>query len=329
VLPELRELRYFVAVAEEGTFTAAAQRLHLSQQSVSAAIHQIERRLGVDLLQRRGRGLRLTEAGEAFLTGARLTLASATDTIEHTLDAAKHPRLRIGYTVLAAAELTTPMIATLQARQPGLEVQLRLADFDDPSAGLSRGAVDIALLRRPVAGPLDFEDLFSERRVVVLHVDHPLAGRREVAIDELADEPIIADPGPDRTWREFWMGCDLRSHPPAQTVTVDSFDDELATVALGNAISITSAAAARLHPRPDLVYVPLRDATPCTTSLAWASAAPPPLLPQIIAAARRVRNKAHADGTFDRYHWTLPDGNDRAREQEPHARATPAATDRE
>jgi len=304
VLPEVRELRYFVTAVEEGTFTAAADRLRISQQSISAAIRQLERRLGIELLERHGRTLRLTAAGEAFLDGARLTLASAADTIERARRAANHRRLRIGYTVLAAAELTTPLLAELQRHHPQLEVQMRLADYDDPSAGLRRGVVDIALVRRPVEGDLAFEDLFCERRVAVLPADHAAAGHDEVSIDELAQEPIIADPGSDETWRAFWMGCDIRLAPPTHTVAVDSFEDELATVALGHAIALTSAAAARLHPRPDLAYVPLRNAAPCTVALAWASDRPPSLLDEILVAARRIRERAQADGTFDRYGWT-------------------------
>ena len=306
MLPEARELRYFVAAAEEGTFTAAGDRLHISQQSISAAVRQLERRLGIELLERGGRTLRLTAAGEAFLDGARLTLACAADTVERARRAVNHQRLRIGYTILAAAELTTPLLAQLQHQHPQLELQLRLADYADPSAGLRSGTVDIALLRRPVEGNLAFEDLFCEPRIAVLAADHPAAGRDDVSIAQLADEPIVADPGPDEIWRAFWMACDLRDAPPAQTVTVDSFEDELATVALGHAIALTSAAAARLHPRPDLAYLPLRDAAPCTTALAWATDQPPDHLHDILAAARRVRQRAQADGTFDRYHWSAP-----------------------
>jgi len=303
VLPELRELRYVVAAAEEGTFTAAADRIHISQQSISAAIRQLELRFGLQLFERRGRGLRLTPQGEAFVSGAQLTLASAAETVESARRAGRHRTLRIGYTVLAAAELTTPLLVELQRRQPHLEVQLRLADYDDPSAGLARGLVDLALLRRPVTGAFHFEHLFSEHRVAVLPADHPLARHDDVALEQLADEPIIADPGPDETWRAFWMGADIRESAPARTVGVDSFEDELATVALGHAIAITSAAAARLHPRPDLAYVPLRGAAPCTVAVAWARDRPPELLDEVLGAARAVRERACADGTFDRYGW--------------------------
>lgn len=298
-------MRYVVTAAEQGTFTGAADRLHIRQQSISAAIRQLEVRLGIQLFERRGRGLRLTLQGEAFVDGARVTLTNAAETVESARRAGLHKTLRIGYTILAAAELTTPLLVELQRRQPHLEVQLRLADYDDPSAGLARGVVDIALLRRPVTGAFEFEHLFSERRVAVLPAGHPLAGRDDVAIEELAEEPIIADPGPDRAWSAFWMGSDIRASPPVRTVSVDSFEDELATVALGQAIAITTAAAARLHPRPDLAYAPLRDAAPCTFAVAWHRHRRPELLDQTLEAARAVRERARADGTFARYGWIL------------------------
>jgi DNA-binding transcriptional LysR family regulator len=104
VLPEIRELRYFVAVAEERRFTHAAERLYITQQSLSAAIAQLERRLGVELFVRDRQGLRLTPAGEALLTAARGILAQAASAVEDTRRAAGAAPLRVGYAVLAASE---------------------------------------------------------------------------------------------------------------------------------------------------------------------------------------------------------------------------------
>jgi DNA-binding transcriptional LysR family regulator len=303
VLPEVRELRYFVAVAEERRFTRAAERLYITQQSLSAAIAQLERRLGVELLVRDRQGLRLTPAGEALLTAARGILAQAATAVEETRRAAGAAPLRVGYAVLAASELTTPILTHLQAAEPQLEIRLRLADYDDPSAGLAGATADVALVRRPIDGPYAFEDLFAEARVAVLPSTHPLAGRASVAVDELGDEPVITDPGPDAVWRAFYTADDVRGHPPARGVEVGSFDEELATVALGRAIAFTSAAAARLYPRPDVAYVPLADAAPCTVALAWDPERPPTVLGSLLAAARRAREQARADGSFELYGW--------------------------
>src|SRR5262249_60159757 len=78
-----------------------------------------------------------------------------------------------------------------------------------------------------------------------------------VTIEQLAHDTVIADPGPDEVWRAFYTADDVRGGPPKHTLTVASFDEELTTVALGRAIAFTSAAAARLHPPPDVAYVPL------------------------------------------------------------------------
>jgi DNA-binding transcriptional LysR family regulator len=303
VLPELRELRYFVAVAEERRFTRAAERLYITQQSLSAAIGQLERRLGAELFTRDRQGLQLTAGGEALLAPARAILAQAASAVQDTRRAAGAAPLRVGYAVLAASELTTPILTHLQAAEPQLEIRLRLADYDDPSAGLATDTADIALVRRPIDGPYAFEDLFAEARVAVLPGTHALARRSSVGIDELAADPVITDPGPDGVWRAFWTADDVRGHPPARGVEVGSFDEELATVALGHAIAFTSAAAARLYPRPDVAYVALAGAAPCTVALAWNPARPPTLLSGLLAAARRAREQARADGSFERYGW--------------------------
>jgi DNA-binding transcriptional LysR family regulator len=303
VLPEIRELRYFVAVAEERRFTQAAQRLYITQQSLSAAIAQLERRLGVELFVRDRQGLRLTPAGDALLTAARAILAQAATAVQDTRRAAGAAPLRVGYAVLAASELTTPILAHLQAAEPQLEIRLRLADYDDPSAGLATGTADVALVRRPIDGPYAFEDLFAEARVAVLPRTHLRAGADSVSVDELAGDHVIADPGPDAVWRAFYTADDVRGGPPARAVEVGSFDEELATVALGRAIAFTSAAAARLYPRPDLAYVPLAGAAPCTVALAWHPERPPTVLGSLLSAARRARAQARADGSFDLFGW--------------------------
>jgi DNA-binding transcriptional LysR family regulator len=303
VLPEVRELRYFVAVAEERRFTHAAERLYITQQSLSAAIGQLERRLGVELFVRDRQGLALTPGGEVLLTAARAILAQAATAVQDTRRAAGAAPLRVGYAVLAASELTTPILTHLQAAEPQLEIRLRLADYDDPSAGLATGTADVALVRRPIDGPYAFEDLFAEARVAVLPGTHPLARRSSVDVDELAPDPVITDPGPDAVWRAFWTADDVRGRPPAHGVEVGSFDEELATVALGRAIAFTSAAAARLYPRPDVAYVPLAGAAPCTVALAWTPERPPTVLGSLLAAARRARGQARSDGSFERYGW--------------------------
>ncbi len=301
MLLETRELRYFVAVAEAGRITRAAQALHIAQQSLSAAIAQTERRLGVALFDRDRQGLRLTAAGEALLPAARAILERTEAAAEDARRAAGGGTLRVGYTVLAASELTTPILARLQSAEPRLEIRLRLADYDDPSAGLAAGTADVALVRRPLAGAFAFEDLFAEPRVAVLPRSREA---REVRIGELADDAVIADPGPDAVWRAFYTADDVRGGPPERTVTVASFDEELATVSLGRAIAFTSAAAARLYPRPELAYVPLAGAAQCTVALAWDPARAPRQLESVLAAARGARDRARADGSFERYGWS-------------------------
>ena len=301
MLPELRELRYFVAVAEERRFTRAAERLFITQQSLSAAIAQLERRLGVELFVRDRQGLGLTPGGEALLVAARGILAQAATAVQDTRRAAGAAPLRVGYTVLAASELTTPILTHLQAAEPQLEIRLRLADYDDPSAGLA------------TAPPTSRS---CAARSTALRLRGPV--RRGPRSGATGPQRWRAAPAwASTSWRRAGhhrprarrglarlLHRRRRPRPPAGPgVEVGSFDEELATVALGRAIAFTSAAAARLYPQPDVAYVPLAGAAPCTVALAWDPERPPTVLASLLAAARRAREQAHADGSFELYSW--------------------------
>lgn len=192
---ELRQLRYFVAVAEERHFGRAAARLHMAQPPLSQAIRRLEASLGVELLHRTTRRVELTEAGRAYLGRARAILAD--------LDDAGHEARRVA--AGAVGHLTIGCVGSvtyslLPALGRHLAVELPGVDFafrgemlaPDQVEALRAGAIDVALLRPPVPDPsLTVVPLRRDRLVVAVPADHPLAGRARVRVADLRQAPLI------------------------------------------------------------------------------------------------------------------------------------------
>lgn len=133
---ELRHLRYFIAVAEESSFTGAARRMHVAQQVLSAQVRQLEGTLGVQLLERTSKGAALTPAGAAFLETARDTLASLDRAVAAARNAARAVtgELTVGLSVAAGGELPTALLAAFGAVEQQVEVRLRTFELDQPAA---------------------------------------------------------------------------------------------------------------------------------------------------------------------------------------------------
>jgi LysR family hca operon transcriptional activator len=199
---ELRHLRYFVAVAEAGSLTVAAeQNLHTSQPSLSRQIRDLESELGTQLLTRRARGIELTPAGRTFLEHARSVLSqveAATEAARQVAHPAK-PCFVMGF--LTGHELTwmPEAIKILRDELPNIDVMIssqyspRLAD------GLSKGRIDAAFLRREKGVPgLAYRVLVKEPLVVILPSDHRLAALKAISPVDLVGEPfvIVSDTAP-------------------------------------------------------------------------------------------------------------------------------------
>ena len=195
--PELRLVRYWVAVAEEANITRAAERLHISQPALSAAIKQLEQQLGVALLDRSGRVVEVTEAGRVLLEQGRELLATADRVFDavRARDAAAVGRLRIGLSPTARYGVGPALLAACADRAPGV----MLYPAEDTTGALLRdvrgGRLDLAVLFcAPGAEGVQLRALRDEPAVVHMRDDHPLAGRASVGLEELTDETfLVAD----------------------------------------------------------------------------------------------------------------------------------------
>ncbi len=194
-----RDLRYFVAVAEELHFTRAAERLFISQPALSKQIRMLERQLGAPLFDRGREGVRLTPVGEVLLPHARQVLASW----DRGWAEAERTKSR-QRAVLVAGMSTSPgrdgLLAAVRSRftalHPEATVQLRQVSWDDPTAGLADGIVDVAFVWLPLPGPARYLWIVvaEEQRLVAMPDSHPLASRDGVDFTDLLDEPFLALP---------------------------------------------------------------------------------------------------------------------------------------
>ena len=192
---ELRHLRYFRAVADFGSFTAASRKLHVSQSSISEQILDLENEIGGPLLDRSGRQVRLTPQGQIFLEEARKTLDAADRAIDITRRALNGEvgTLAIGFFLWGAGGFFPRIIREYRRRRPGIRLSLIEMQAADQMPALEEGRIDIGLTR-PLEPPFDrslrSELLYRDPIVVALQRDHPMAGK-DVPITALAGEPLV------------------------------------------------------------------------------------------------------------------------------------------
>ncbi|WP_067884852.1 LysR family transcriptional regulator [Nocardia vaccinii] len=191
---ELRQLRYFVTVAEELHFGRAAERLHIAQPAVSQQVRRLERELKVDLLDRSPRRVRLTEAGLRFLPAARNVLAAADQARAVVADLAggRSEVLRLG-TITGLGERLDVILDGFADRLPGLRVELVALPVRERLAQVSDGRLDAAFLRAPVpreSPDLEFLPAWDDPLMVALPARHPLAEQETIALTELAALPL-------------------------------------------------------------------------------------------------------------------------------------------
>ncbi|MFI6517791.1 LysR family transcriptional regulator [Spirillospora sp. NPDC050679] len=259
---ETRELRYFVAVAEELHFGRAAQRLGIAQPPLSRAIQQLERRLGVTLLDRANRTVALTEAGAVLLREGRAALDAVAAAERRTRRAVPgRPGLVLVTKAGATGELLSKLLDAYAAEAGAATVEVLLCQPGEQERLLRDGRADVALLHLPFDSTtgLDTEELYTEGQVAVLPATHPLTDRphlRTADVAALPGLPLPRWPGPDGAY-PAGPGPEVRDH--AQLLQL---------VALGRASAILPDSC-RSHLDPRLAAVPVLDATPVTTVIAW------------------------------------------------------------
>jgi DNA-binding transcriptional LysR family regulator len=257
---DLRLLRYFVVVADHRHFGRAATALRVAQPSLSRQIRRLEQQLGARLLDRTPQGTRLTEAGEVFLPAAKALLRSAARAAAQTRAAGQPSRITIGYTT---GLIVTPAARELRRQYPDSDVHTVHLEWNAARQSLLDHRVDAVVTRLPFpTDQLHVTILYDEPRVLVVPLDHRLAGKESITLDDIADEPMPRIRDSDPAWSAFWRvdpRPDGRRAPDGPFI--DALEDKFEVIAAGQAVAIT-AGSHGVALRPDLTTIPLEGVEP-------------------------------------------------------------------
>ncbi|SDK21753.1 LysR family transcriptional regulator [Streptomyces indicus] len=280
---DLRQLEYFVAVAEERNFTRAAERVHISQSGVSAQIRRLEREVGAELFDRSGRSVSLTVAGKAALAYARAALAAAEAMGQAVGEVADVIRGRLAVGMVIGCTLTPlfDALAAFHEAHPGVEISLLEDSSDRMVDGVRSGVLDLALIGAADAAPEGLESLtlIDERLVVAVPAGHPLATqRRRPTLADLVAHPIVCMPPGTGLRAVLEQACAAQGLRPEIALQASAAEAvaELAARGLGVAVLSESMAAASGGDR--LVVRRIADAeTPALLALVWKNPDSPPV----------------------------------------------------
>jgi DNA-binding transcriptional LysR family regulator len=272
---ELRELRVFLALADELHFGRAAARLTLTPSRVSQATRTLERRVGGKLFERTSRTVALTPLGERFLAELRPAYDHLEAVLVHAANlaaAAAAGPLRIGATMTGEGPALSRLIKAFQSAHPGCEVILREVDVWDPYLSLRRGQIDVLINWLAVdeddlrAGP----PIACYERVLAVARDHPLAIRASVSVEDLAGQTVAQPPAPfPAALTHAIFPPRTPSGRPIRRVPISRSISEIAAqVALGRIVHPTGREIAAFA-RDDIVLIPIEDLKPMPLGLIW------------------------------------------------------------
>lgn len=313
---EARQLRYFVAVAEELHFGRAAERLGMAQPPLSRAIRELERQLGVPLLTRTTRQVTLTPAGEVLLRDARTALDAISAAGRRARRAGEPaPRLRLALKADIDGGLLPRILDVYAGEQAALPVELVLGRFGEQAQTVRDGRADAGLVLGPFDDRgLDYEPLVTEPLLVAVAAADPLAARPCLRLADLAGRSLPggfpADQGPALSPHG---AAGARDHQPSQagngtlaasTHSASDLPQIIRLVELGSMVCFIPASVARRYPRPEIAYLPVDDLEPATVAVAWPERSHSPAVAAFVraastaAAAARTEAGTTTDGDY-------------------------------
>ena len=290
---EIRQLRYFVVVAQEGQMTRAARRLALAQPALSQAMARLEAQVGVKLLERHPRGVALTRAGEAFLEKAQATLAAMDETqaAARAWSRQEEGRLHAGFMSLTPPMMAGDLFPRFMAEHPTTAIEWRQLGYPTLTVRDWLGDSDVGLIWFAPTGPgLATQAIRTSPLVVAVTDTHPLAGRSELRVEDVLDEPFPGvvdwvDPG----WLGHWGLDSYRGAPAPRTDDAAVTPEEVAQiVASGRAITTVPEIVAVPFAHLGIRAIPLIDAEPAVLMLAWPEGSATPLVEDLLRLARQL-----------------------------------------
>jgi LysR family hydrogen peroxide-inducible transcriptional activator len=272
---ELRQLRYALAVAESGSFTRAAEMVHVSQPSLSQQVRLLEDELGVLLFARGPRGTTVTPAGEIVIRQARMVLSQLDDMTRELADLAalQAGSLTIGTLPITGGHVLPPAVAEFRERYPKVSLHLVEERTVGLVAATLNGTTDMSLLTLPIPDDgLDFEPLFTEELWLAVPPGHRLAGRETVALAEAASEPFVLMKKGNGFRTVVEAACNAAEFTPECAFETDSIETAKSLVGAGLGVTLVPAMVAgstglASGARPE--FIRLAPAPTRTVVLAW------------------------------------------------------------
>ncbi|SCF06100.1 transcriptional regulator, LysR family [Micromonospora coriariae] len=291
--PELRQLRYFLVLAEELSFTRAAARLMIAQQSLSQQITALERSLGVRLFARDTRGTTLTDIGALFVPEAR----AVTDRAEEAVAVVERARrgevgsLNLAFLTSVANHLLPPVVRAVREQLPDLRLTTESTTIASLVEGVLGGRYDAAFTRTPLAPGLHSRTLATEPVCAVLPEGHPLAERAELKLADLANEPWVMTPR--SSWEPWHRAYDDQFREagfvPDIVQEEANVQSLLGLVAAGIGVTRLARSARSLR-RTGVVFVPLTGAV-ARTEMVWLSGNTSPALHRLLDVVTELAAK--------------------------------------
>ncbi|MER7490540.1 LysR substrate-binding domain-containing protein [Streptomyces sp. NPDC126497] len=278
---EVRQLRYFVAVAEELHFGRAAERLGMAQPPLSRAIRDLERQLDVTLFERTTRQVEVTAAGEVLLRDARRALEAVTAAAHRVREAGRSsPRLRIALKADIDGGLLPQILDAYHADDASLPSELVLGGFGEQPQALRDGRADVGLVLSPFDDRgLDSEPLLTEPLLVAMAAADPLAARTALCLDDLTGRTA---PGGTPAHH----GRPLAQRPrPGAARPASNLSEIFSLVETGSIVFFAPTSVAQRYPRPGIAYRPVSDLPDAALSVAWPQDARSPAVAAFVRAA--------------------------------------------
>lgn len=289
---ELRHIRYFLAVADELSFSRAAEQLHVSQSSLTRAVAAMEQMVGLQLMRRTTRKVELTHEGRYLKTELERFLGELDNILARS---SASPVLRVGFNWVLPDVWTQQAVSIFER---GTTMQVKMVRHDEPHAGLGSGDADIVVKRGEARIPqMRTVTLFREHRVAVMLSDSPLARRTRIRWDEIANYPLVVDVVSGTAELGLWWP----GSQPYIAARCGNFDEWFETVALGRGVGITTTGVARRLVHPAVRFVPVEGAPLVPVYLAYPKQGTHPLVGKFIRAAQKaaaaLREVAQGRGT--------------------------------
>ncbi|MFI0895591.1 LysR family transcriptional regulator [Streptomyces sp. NPDC020983] len=298
---DIRQLEVLAEIARTGSYTAAAASLGYTQPAVSYQMRRLQQTVGAPLVTRAGRGVRLTQTGQSLARHAEaiFSVLRAADQDIASQVARGGGLVRMVSFQSGCVSLLPEVVGRLRDHHPDVRITLTQAEPVQARELVRSGAADLGLLCNwanegvPEGEPTMLRvPLMTDRRCVVMRHDHPLAGRSEIALAELADHDWVMESYRDR----FEAACTNLGFEPRISATVDDSHTLQALVSAGLGISLMNEMALRIHLCDDLVYRPLLDwPLRRTYALLWPDMVAVPAIAAVLAEIRRAARLAQQD----------------------------------